>query len=158
MTSGFISEHFSWEEVTHSETASRLGIQNSVPESLIPAITNTAKRLERVRALLEAPLTITSWYRCLELNRALKSKDDSQHPKGEAVDFISPKFGNPLDICRRLIQFSELVPFDQLILEHTWVHISFCDPSIKPRKQVLSLLKSGQYAISLTDSQGVSYD
>jgi Peptidase M15 len=150
-----LSEHFSWEEVTFSSTASRLGINNSLPEQLIPAVQNTTRKLERVRALLNSSMHIDSWYRSLALNTALKSKSTSQHIKGEAVDFVSPEFGTPLDICKKILHYPELVVFDQLILEHTWVHISFCaDPATQPRKQVLSLLESGGYSVGLTSADG----
>lgn len=111
--------------------------------------------MERVRAILNSPIHVDSWYRCLQLNRALKSKDTSQHLKGEAVDFICPEFGSPFEICVKILHYPELIIFDQLILEHTWVHISFnADPTTQPRKQVLSLLQDGGYSLGLTDPNG----
>jgi hypothetical protein len=150
-----ITEHFTWEEATNSSTALRLGINNKIPDEYKDTVINTAKKMERVRALLNAPLHIDSWYRSPELNKALGSKSTSQHLKGEAVDFISPEFGSPADICKKLLHYPELLVFDQLILEHTWVHISFTsDPYTPQRKQVLSLLDNGGYSVGLTDSQG----
>jgi hypothetical protein len=155
----YLTEHFSLEEVTQSSLASRSGIDNSLPPKLIDAVTSTAKGMERVRALLgNLPVSITSWYRCPELNMALGSKLTSQHVKGEAVDFICPAFGTPLQICKRLLYVKELIRFDQLILEHTWIHISWkADPATPQRSQVLSLLATGGYAAGLTDRNGVSY-
>lgn len=150
-----VSTFFTWEEVIASQTAARLGIDNSLPTQLRNSVINTAKRMDSVRALLGAPITVSSWFRCLELNAALKSKPTSQHVRGEAVDFVAPSYGSPLEICKKLLQYSSVFRYDQLILEHTWVHISFCsDPSVVPRQQVLSLLKSGGYAAGLTDSSG----
>ena len=153
-----ISDHFTWEDVVRSDTAARLGIDNTLPEELKPAAINTSKGMESVRALLGKPIYVSSWYRCLELNEALKSKPTSQHIKAEAVDFTSPKFGTPLEVCSRILKYPELIKFDQLILEHTWVHISFSAiPGVKQRGQVLSLLSSGKYALGLTDKSGVPY-
>lgn len=151
-----LTDHFTWDEVINSNTAERLGIDNTIQDQTIRlSIINTANKLEKVRALLSKPINISSWYRCLELNRALKSKDTSQHLKGEAVDFTSPNFGTPLDICRKLIEYKELIRFDQLILEHTWVHISWNSiPNGQQRGQVLSLLESGGYSQGLTNKQG----
>ena len=151
---GVTSLHFSWQEVISSATASRLGISNIPPISVYPAIANTSNCLEVIRSLLNnKPLQINSWFRCLELNRALGSKDSSQHVLGEAVDFICPSFGSPLDICKAIIKSK--ISFDQLILEHTWVHVSFkSNPNAVNRCQVLSLLENNSYAKGLTDKQG----
>jgi zinc D-Ala-D-Ala carboxypeptidase len=152
-----LSDHFTLEEATISQTASRNGIDNSNPSpDIIIAATKTATRLEKVRALLgNIPLNVDSWIRCLELNRALGSKDTSQHLKGEAVDFICPAFGTPNEICKKIVANKEVINFDQLILEHTWVHISWnSTPNAVQRNQVLSLLESGLYASGLTDKSG----
>jgi len=151
----YLSEHFSLTEATRSSTAARLGIDNTqVSPEVLANARLTATRMEKVRLILESPIHIDSWIRCLLLNRALKSKDTSQHLLGLAVDFVSPTFGTPLAICQKLIQYQDLLRFDQLILEHTWVHISFCSPDSKPRGQVLTLLKTGRYAKGLTDIEG----
>lgn len=150
-----LTEHFTLAEVTHSEIAARRGIDNSLPPELLEVVTKTAVRLEKVRALLDKPIFPSSWYRSLPLNRALLSADTSQHPKGEAVDFICPSFGTPLEICKFLLKHQDLIRWDQLILEHTWVHISWNSiPSGEQRGQVLSLLETGKYALGLTDKKG----
>lgn len=153
-----LSEHFTLEEATISGTASRLGIDNSHPSPyIIAAAYRTATKMEKVRAALQSKISIDSWIRCLELNRALKSKDTSQHLKGEAVDFIAPMFGTPAEICKKLLEHKEVIGWDQLILEHTWVHISWnAVPNTANRGEVLSLLSTGGYAIGLTDALGVS--
>lgn len=150
-----LSPHFTLAEAEHSVTASRLGIDNSAPQAIIPALKFTANKLELVRTLLNAPISVSSWYRSLELNRALKSKDSSKHRLGEAVDFISPACGAPERICRMLLKYKSVICWDQLILEHTWIHISWNSiPSGNQRGQVLSLLKNGSYASGLTDADG----
>ena len=113
--------------------------------------------MEKVRAFLGKPISVSSWYRCLQLNREIGSKDTSQHTKAEAVDFICPAFGTPTDICKLLVANKDLIRFDQLILEHTWVHISWNSvPGSQQRGQVLSLLKDKTYAVGLTDKNGVA--
>ena len=150
-----ITEHFTYEELISSTKAAQLGIDNSHPSpEVLASAAHTATCMETVRDILGTPIDVDSWIRCLELNRALGSKDTSQHVKGEAVDFVSPDFGTPLDIARKLMQEAVTVRFDQLIMEGTWVHISFCSPTSIPRNQVLSLLDSGGYAHGLTDKQG----
>jgi hypothetical protein len=81
--------------------------------------------------------------RLLEL---LFGAEDSQHMKGEAVDFIAPKYGTPLDVARHLAA-SDL-RFDQIIFEGTWVHISFVDYR-QPRLSLLTWRKGAGYDIGL---------
>lgn len=153
----YLSEHFTLEEAVTSQEAARKGIDNSKPSpEVITAASYTAVKMEGVRNLLGGnPIHINSWIRCLALNRALGSKDSSQHITGNAVDFICPTFGTPTEIAKLLVQRVETVGFDQLILEHTWVHISWNSfPNSKQRNQVLSLLSDGSYSRGLTDQFG----
>ena len=64
----------------------------------------------------------------------------SAHCTGYAADFICPAFGTPLEIVRAIqahnahcieqCQGADVISFDQLIEEGTWVHISF-DPKMR---------------------------
>lgn len=155
--SQMITEHFSWAE---AETTSHRELDNKIPPELQTAIINTARGMERVRALLDnRSIHINSWYRSPAVNKVVGGSQSSQHSKGEAVDFICPSFGSPIDICKRIIGYPELVKFDQLIYEHTWVHISFqSNPNVKPRGQVLTLLNNKKYAVGLTTKQGNPYE
>lgn len=147
-----LSDHFTWEEACFT---SHRFIENTIPEELKPVIKFTAMKLERVRALLQEPIIVSSWYRCERLNRAVGGDKNSQHMRGEAVDFISPKYGNSTAIVRKISAYFDLIKYDQLILEHNWVHISFQPiPSIQPRGQVLTLLKNKKYAQGITDKFG----
>lgn len=152
-----LSDNFTLEEGTSSATATEHGIDNTPSIDTLEVMYKSATKLEKVRALLDKPIHVNSWYRCPELNTAVGSKNTSQHIKGEAIDFVSPAFGTPLDICNIIIANKDLIGFDQLILEHTWVHISFSILSGAPRGQVLSLLTGGKYAVGLTDADGKPY-
>lgn len=136
-----LSQHFTLEEFTQSDTADRLLILNTPTPIVLDSLTYTAQQLETVRILLNAPINITSGFRCLALNNAILSKNTSQHVKGEAVDFKCPKFGTPREIVQK-ISSSSNVFFDQLILEFdNWVHISFVKQG--SRRQVLIIDKAG---------------
>lgn len=134
-----LTPHFSLEEFTHSQTASRMGIDNDLPIALKAAAIRTCQGLERVRVILNAnAIHISSGYRCKALNDAVGSKDSSQHMRAEAVDFTSP-FATPRRIVETLVA-SEL-DYDQVILEFdSWVHISFAQ---KNRRQALIIDKFG---------------
>ena len=148
-----LSFHFSWEE---AETTSHRDIDNTIPPELYSAILSTSDGMERVRSVLSRPIHINSWYRSPELNASIGSSRTSQHPKGEAVDFICPSYGTPLQVVRELVKYEEFLEFDQLILEHSWVHISFCSiPHRNPRGQVLTLLRDRSYATGITSLDGI---
>lgn len=152
-----LSEHFTLREFLYSKKAVEHGIANLADHETLARGYKTAACMERVRNLLGKPIDVSSWFRSPEVNTLVGSKPTSQHPFGEAVDFTCPLFGTPLDICRAIIKNQDIIQFDQLILEHTWVHISFAIRSGKPKGQVLSLLASGGYAPGLTDKHGKPY-
>lgn len=135
-----ISTYFTLEETFASARAKELGIDNSIPPQIMPAVRRTAICMDKVRKLLNRPVIPTCWYRCPALNKAVRGVPNSQHQDGEAVDFVSPEFGTPKKIAQILADNVDLIQFDQLIYEGTWIHISF---SLKPRKQVLSKTTSG---------------
>ena len=137
-----LSPNFRISEFEASQTASRLGIVNKIPPELMESARRTARGLEEIRTLLGVPIIITSGYRNIHVNRALKSKDSSQHCKGEAADFVAPRFGGPRQIVDAIAQ-SEIA-FDELILEcppNGWVHVSFV--KYKPRHEVLVIDADG---------------
>ena len=155
----YLSEHFTLDEAIASQTADRLGIDNTPTPEIVTAASKTAVKMEKVRVVLgNKSIKVSSWIRMPELNKAVGSRPGSQHEKGEAVDFICPTFGSPLDVCREIIKHKDLINFDQLILEHTWVHISWkSTPNATQRGEVLSLLSDKSYAKGLTDKFGKPY-
>src|SRR5687767_1393711 len=97
-----MNRNFTLEELTRSGKAQELGINNSPPSDVHTALTFTMAGLDRVRAYLGKPMLITSGYRNPELNRAVGGSPDSQHPRGEAVDFVCPDFGTPREVAQAL--------------------------------------------------------
>jgi zinc D-Ala-D-Ala carboxypeptidase len=124
-----LTPNFSLEELTLSSTAQRLGIDNTPTPDIVAALTVAANGMEQVRALLgNLPIHVDSGYRCQALNKAVGGAADSAHMEGYAVDFICPAFGAPLAIAHAVSAAG--LAFDQLIMEGTWVHISF-DPRLR---------------------------
>lgn len=147
-----LSKNFTWAEAsitTHRQ------FDNEIPAHLYHAVKNTALWMEKVRKVLnDRPITVSSWYRSPELNAAIGGSKTSEHCFGQAVDFICPKFGTPVDIVKVLAKQDSGIYFNQLILEHTWVHISFPVPPVVPKMQVLTLLANKKYALGITDKYG----
>ena len=144
-----LTPNFTLEELEFSETATRLGIDNKVPEQLMDNIMILAEGLQDVRKLLDKPIYISSGYRSLELNNLLKSKPTSQHCQGLAADFRADGYGTPDDIVYSIVNSS--INYDQLIMEFVkpdvpysgWVHISFAKSGETPRKQTLMIDHTG---------------
>lgn len=143
-----LSEHFTLAEYVTSETAARRGIDNTPREAQVLAnLRRMAAVMEEVRLLLGAAIIVTSGYRCLELNSAIGSKPSSAHVVGLATDFIAPAFGVPYDVCRAIEPHVPRLGIDQLIYEHTWVHIGL--RAAEARHQVMTLKPGGTYVAGI---------
>ena len=128
-----LSANFTLEELCKSQTAERKNIDNIPKEpedaTIIVNLTRVCERiLQPVRDHYGVAFSPSSGYRCLALNRALGSKDTSQHIAGEAVDFEVPGVANA-DLAAWI---SDNLDYDQVILEFYtpgisdsgWVHCS----------------------------------
>ena len=138
-----MTPHFSSAEFIASDTATRLGIDNSLPDELHDNGMKTLQMLERIRSHLGTPITITSGYRCEALNKAIGSKPGSDHLLALAVDFKAPKAGTPAEIAKSLGLVVDMLGIGQLILEFgTWVHVSSCYPT-KAINRIITIDKNG---------------
>ncbi len=138
---------FNLDQLIYSKTAQSYHLSNVPPTNDVNrALLFTIAGLERISAMLKEPMEILSGFRCHDLNEVVGGSVNSQHMRGEACDFICPAFGDPRQIASYLQGFMGTVGIDQMILEKTWVHVSF---TLHPRKQILTC-RNGLY------SQGIS--
>lgn len=80
-------KYFSFQEMERSETAYRHGIDNTAPEGARRNIAVLVDRvLDPLREAWGKPLTVTSGYRCQELNRIVGGAKTSHHLRGMAAD------------------------------------------------------------------------
>lgn len=147
-----LSENFSLEELTKSQTALRKGIDNNPNADHISALRDLAMNiLQPVRNHFGKPYTPSSGYRSVELCLAIGSSEKSQHAKGEAADFEVPNVSN-MELAKWIVSNLD---FDQLILEYYtggntgWVHCSYKESG--NRKEVLTLSKASGYREGLHD-------
>jgi zinc D-Ala-D-Ala carboxypeptidase len=136
-----LTEHFSQDEFIVSAQAMEKGIDNIPTDDVLRKLRFTAAGLERVRAMLGFEIRVHSGYRCPALNKAVGGSLNSQHMRGEAVDFTCPHFGPPEAICLFLNQWMATLGIDQLIYEGLWVHVSF---ALNPRNEALTFI-DGKY-------------
>jgi hypothetical protein len=128
-----LTEHFSLEELTHSDIGTRKGIDNTPDVDAVENLKVLARTMEQIRGLLGHPIHVNSGYRGPKLNSAVGGSKTSAHMEGLAADFVCPSFGTPKEIAVEIAASD--IAFDQLIEEGTWVHISV-DPRM--RRQVLT--------------------
>jgi zinc D-Ala-D-Ala carboxypeptidase len=141
-----MTPHFSLEEFTASDTAARLGIDNRVPDDLLENVMTTLQMMERIRFHIDAPISITSGYRCEALNRAVGSKPGSDHTLALACDFKAPKAGTPHKIAKDLASVIDVLGIGQLILEFgLWIHCSIARPE-KTINRIITIDKTGTRA------------
>lgn len=139
-----LAKHFTLDEATYSATAITKGINNQPTKKQLVQMVYAAKQMELVRSILgDKPITITSWLRVFELNVAVGGSPTSDHQTGASIDFKCSRFGTPRAICLELMKHKEKLGYDQLILEPTWVHISF--PIGRSRGQELTYVKGAAF-------------
>lgn len=104
----------------------------------------TGVEIERLRALavnilqplrdaLGKPVVVNSAYRSPQVNAIVGGVPTSQHSRGEAADIRVAGMG-PLELARYIYDLR--LPYDQLIREPTWVHVSFREAG---RRQLLTM-------------------
>lgn len=141
-----LTQHFTLAELTKSSTAERLGLDNTPPPEVLPALTSTAEMLERIRSTLGVPVTVTSGYRALAVNKAVGGVTTSDHAQGRAADIVAPRYGTPLQIARALAPLVDVLGIGQLIYERfgstAWVHVSTRVPD-KRVNRVITITSAG---------------
>lgn len=131
-----VTEHFHVSEFLVSDTALRLGIDNTPNASIMATLRNVLiPAMQQVRDLLAAPVIVKSGYRCPALNTAIRGSQSSDHLTGHACDFVAPRYGPPSRVAALIVAHMDRIKFDQLIHEGGWVHISFAP---RRRNEVLT--------------------
>jgi len=125
-----ISDHITYAEAIHSETAKRKGIDNTPNPNQIEAMKLLAEKVfEPLREWVGGPIKVNSFFRSADLNTAIGGSKTSQHCKGQAID-IDDVYGYKTN-AEMYHWIKENLSFDQMIWEFgtdtqpNWVHISY---------------------------------
>lgn len=150
-----LSKNFTLQEFTKSQTAERLGLDNTPNEEHL----ENAKKLfdnvvQKVRDNFGVTI-INSGYRGPELNKAVGGSSKSQHCHGQAADIEVPGVSN-YDVAKFILDNCD---FDQVILEFYtpgipdsgWVHVSYVSPEANRKRPLTASRVNGktQYAVGL---------
>ena len=135
-----LTEHFSLEELTHTDHRE---FDNTPNDAELENIKRLAEFLEEVKTVLGGkPIMVNSAFRSKQVNDAVGSKDTSQHRIGCAADIRVPSM-TPDEVVRTVIASG--IGYDQVIREFDrWTHISIPNQEGgTPRKQALIIDKQG---------------
>jgi hypothetical protein len=125
-----LSKSFTLNELTKSQEATRLGIDNTPNEEHIENLKILCEKiLQPIRDFYGMPVSVSSGYRSAALCEAVGSSSKSQHTKGQAADFEIFGVANK-DLADFVVKNLD---YDQCILEFWnenepnsgWVHCSF---------------------------------
>ena len=130
MLSNNISKHISAREATESYTAKRKGIDNKPSDYHIANMVGVAENIfEPLREWVGGRIKINSFYRSIELNKAIGGSSKSQHCEGRAID-IDDVYGHKTN-AEMYNYIKNNLDFDQLIWEFgteknpDWLHVSW---------------------------------
>ena len=143
-----ISNHISYKEGTYSNTAIRRGIDNIPNEEQLANMRLIADKVfQPLRAYVNGPIKINSFFRSSELNTAIGGSSKSQHCHGQAID-LDDTFGYKTN-AEMYHYIKENLDFDQIIWEFgdddnpNWVHVSYVSED-ENRNRCLLAYKEGR--------------
>lgn len=136
-------KYFTIKELCKSQTATKLGIDNTPNEEELNNLHILVdKLLDPLREMFRRAIIVNSGFRCELLNKKVGGSKTSQHRYGKAADIqsVGDKYNH------ELYELAKTLDFDQLIWEYgnderpDWIHISWSE---NPRHQILKAKKVG---------------
>jgi len=125
-----ISDHITYAEAIHSNTAKRRGIDNTPNEIQVLSMKLLADKIfEPLREWVGGPIKVNSFFRSIALNEAIGGAASSQHCKGQAIDIDDVYSRKTNADMYHWIQMN--LDYDQMIWEFgtdvqpNWIHISY---------------------------------
>jgi len=144
-----ISKHVSYKEGVYSNTAIRRGIDNTPNDEQLNNMELVANEVfEPLRAWVDGPIKINSFFRLPDLNNAIGGSHKSQHCKGQAMD-IDDVF-NKATNAEMYHFIKENLDFDQIIWEFgnddnpDWVHVSYVSEEDNRRRCLKAYREDGK--------------
>ena len=139
-----LSANFSLKELTRSYQADRHGIINTPGPKEISSLQHLCRNiLQPLRNHYAHPITVSSGYRCPELNRIVGGVTTSQHLRGEAADLVFPDLPTAINWMHFILHNCQ---FDQMLLEQNqrtgarWLHVS-CRPDHSCNRHEIKIIQ-----------------
>jgi zinc D-Ala-D-Ala carboxypeptidase len=153
-----LSPNFTLAELTKSQTAARMGLDNTPEPGHIFNLQQLCEEVLQPARDYFGPIIVTSGYRSEALNAAIGGAPGSEHSKGCAADIEAVNASN-LELAAWIAKH---LSFNQLILEGYsptnpsagWVHVSFVAHCKNRKDQLTATFTNGraQYAkVNLPD-------
>ena len=143
-----LSANFTLKELTKSDTATRLGLDNTPDDEALENLkTLCEKVLQPVREHFDKSVTVNSAYRSPESNAAVNGSKSSDHCKGMAADIEIVGVANAdlaqwimdnLDYTQLILEF-----YTQGIRDSGWVHVSY-DPNNLKKQEMTAVKVAGK--------------
>lgn len=141
-------KYFTINELTHSDTAVKLKLDNTPSKDVIYNLTKLVDTiLDPLRELYGKPIRISSGYRSEKVNKAVGGSSTSQHrclERSAAADICVINKDGSVNTTetRKLydIIVNNKLPFDQIILEKgtktnpQWIHVSYDESRSRRQK------------------------
>lgn len=147
--------YFSYYEFIKSNTANKLGIDNTpTDEHIQDNILELMGVMDKIRerwtyyckdnCLSDPQINITSGYRCEALNRAVKGVKSSAHKIGSACDFRAKNGQNKalFEVVMEVLKEYD-IPFEELINEkdYSWIHFALKSYNGEQKKEIIGYEK-----------------
>ena len=144
-----LTEHITYDEGCHSYTAKRLGIKN-IPSQyqMWNMVILGTEIFEPLREWAGGPIKINSFFRSIELNKAIGGSLKSQHCEGRAID-IDDVYGHKTN-AEMFNYIKENLDYDQLIWEFgddknpDWIHVSFVEEDSNRKNNLRAYKENGK--------------
>lgn len=135
-----MSKYFTLEELTRSQTATRLGKDNTPNATQKRDLLRLMDYLDGIREEFGEPIKVTSGFRSWDVNDAVGGSKKSQHLAGQAADIV------PMHKPERLRELFDLIRkrggYQQVIYEHVgrsvWVHVAIPPIGEMPRQEAMT--------------------
>ena len=129
--------YFTLSELTHSDTATALGIDNTPSKEQVANLELLVHHvLDPLRQQWGAPLRVNSGYRCPELNTEVCGVEDSYHMDGCAADIstLDPSRNMELMALIRTMHLMGILRLTECYLgpSYRYVHIAYKADEIDP--------------------------
>ena len=144
-----LSPNFTLKELTKSDTATRLGLDNTPNDEALENLKLLCEKvLQPVRDHFGKSVTVNSGYRSPESNAAVGGSKTSDHCKGQACDLEIDGIPNP-ELAQWIM---DNLDYTQLILEFYvpggdpnagWVHVSY-DPNNLKKQELTAVRVAGK--------------